>query len=519
MLRDSDIDSLSHHLSSLSTEQQKQHENLQNLLGQFKSLLDDYSSLKSDYEEVKEGREKYKRQARGQERNPFVLVLVDGDGYLFKEHFLKNGSEGGISAARELSDSVRELMHSTMGMQAEQCQIMVRVYANVLGLSKVLARAGHVGHEARSLSPFTSSFTRAQALFDFVDAAEKKEGSDYKIREMFRLFAELNQCRHIYFAGCHDTGYGSLLTPYRGRSDRITLIKAAGFHREFEALDLPIKELPTVFMSTPLLNSKPPTGPAASKVINGNHANGPNGSNGMHGTNGIHGIKAVCKHFQKGICKFGNSCNKQHVMPNQSLNHTPNPPSSKYSGDSPEHDSPKHLWASPTVGRTEEFFRTALPLPSIKTEEFIPVTKDGHRIDPYIPSPSGEAFDEYHSRAKEAKVCNSYHLSGECGDMSCPYDHSDVSNTIIEVLRFMLLQHPCSRAGACRSIKCYMGHLCQKPGCKAVKSWQCRFNQAAHTLDLKVARWDVPSDQSELDQWSISGDSPQAPSPRSFFAF
>jgi hypothetical protein len=69
-----------------------------------------------------------------------------------------------------------------MGMQAEQCRIMVRVYANVLGLSKALARAGLTGHEARSLSPFTSSFTRAQELFDYVDAAEKKEGSDFKIR-------------------------------------------------------------------------------------------------------------------------------------------------------------------------------------------------------------------------------------------------------------------------------------------------------------------------------------------------
>lgn len=121
---------------------------------------------------------------------------------------------------------------------------------------------------------------------------------------MFRLFAELNQCRHIYFAGCHDTGYGSLLTPYRGRSDRITLIKAAGFHRDFEALDLPIKELPTVFMNTPLLNSKPPTAPAATKVINGTHtSNGMNGSNSMHGANGANGIKTVCKHFQK-VCIY-----------------------------------------------------------------------------------------------------------------------------------------------------------------------------------------------------------------------
>jgi chromosome segregation ATPase len=69
MLRDSDIDSLTNHLGALSKENQKHHETLQDVLGQFKCLLEDYSSLKSDYEEVKEGREKYKRQARGQVRS------------------------------------------------------------------------------------------------------------------------------------------------------------------------------------------------------------------------------------------------------------------------------------------------------------------------------------------------------------------------------------------------------------------------------------------------------------------
>ena len=69
-----------------------------------------------------------------------------------------------------------------MGLQAENCRVMVRVYANMLGLSKTLARAGMVGHEARALSPFASGFNRAEGLFDFVDAADKKEGSDFKIR-------------------------------------------------------------------------------------------------------------------------------------------------------------------------------------------------------------------------------------------------------------------------------------------------------------------------------------------------
>jgi hypothetical protein len=204
-------------------------------------------------------------------------------------------------------------------------------------------------------------------------------------------------------------------------------------------------------------------------------------------------------------------------MPNQSLNHLPSPRSS---GDSPPQSakSTSSFWSSPTAGRTDDFLRSMLPLPSIKTEEFIPVNKDGDRIDPYYPQPTPESFSEYHARAKQHKVCNSYHLSGECGDMSCPYDHTDVSNTVIEVLRWMLLQHPCTRAGSCRSIKCYMGHLCQKPGCKAVKSWQCRFNQNAHTLELQIARWDIPTDQDDIgDQWSVSDGSIGETSPGTMF--
>ena len=171
-------------------------------------------------------------------------------------------------------------------------------------------------------------------------------------------------------------------------------------------------------------------------------------------------------------------------MPNQQLS-------------KPADESPKKLWSSPTiVGRPLELFATALPSKA-EAEDYIPVNKDGDRLDAYCPHPSADAMDRYHCRAKEAKVCNSYHLSGECGDMSCPYDHSDVSDSIIEVLRYLSLQHPCTKGGACRSIKCYLGHICQKPNCKAVKSWQCRFNHRAHILDLNTDKWITPIEQND----------------------
>ncbi|KAJ5873656.1 Zinc finger CCCH-type [Penicillium subrubescens] len=449
MRENSEIASLTNHLGIVSKENTKHHKSLQDVLEQFKRLLDDYSSLKSDYEEVKEGREKYKRQARGQDRNPFVLVLVDGDGYLFREHFIKAGAEGGIEAARELSDSVRELMDSTLGMQADQCLC---------------------ASEARSLAPFISAFNRAQDLFDFVDAAERKEGSDFKIREMFRLFADSNQCRHIYFAGCHDSGFGSLLTPYRGRGDRITLIRAASFHGDFEELGLPIRELPSVFKSTPVASTKP-IATANTKMASTITINGSN--------------KPICRHYQRGICKYGSSCIKQHVMPGQIL-------SAK-----PADESPKQLWSTPwstpTIeGRSMEFLSNHLPPMSLKAKKYIAINKDNERLDTYCPCPSADVLDEFHRRAREHKICNSYHLSGECDDLSCHYDHSTVTEAMVDVLRYILRLHPCPRAGACRSIKCYMGHLCQKPNCIPVKRWPCRFNHRGHMLDLQVAQWVAP---------------------------
>ena len=97
----------------------------------------------------------------------------------FKEHLIRAGSKGGVKAAQLLRDSINDLLPPEL---ADNCPVMVRIYANVLGLSKMLARVQLASSEARSFSSFASSFTRAQELFDYVDAGDKKEGADYKIR-------------------------------------------------------------------------------------------------------------------------------------------------------------------------------------------------------------------------------------------------------------------------------------------------------------------------------------------------
>lgn len=92
---------------------------------------------------------------------------------------IKAGAEGGVRAAQILSDLIRTELSPDL---PDNCRIMVRIYADVFSLSAVLARANLVGKEARSFSKFTSSFTRAQDLFDFVDVDAKMEGAKSKIK-------------------------------------------------------------------------------------------------------------------------------------------------------------------------------------------------------------------------------------------------------------------------------------------------------------------------------------------------
>jgi hypothetical protein len=96
---------------------------------------------------------------------------------------IRKGLEGGVDAAQLLQQQVRGCLSRLENGDADRYRIVVRIYANLKGLSKALALAGgQAGHEARSLAPFTSSFTRSQELFDFVDAGDKKDGADFKIK-------------------------------------------------------------------------------------------------------------------------------------------------------------------------------------------------------------------------------------------------------------------------------------------------------------------------------------------------
>lgn len=160
---------------------------------------------------------------------------------------------------------------------------------------------------------------------------------------------------------------------------------------------------------------------------------------------------------------------------------------------------PSMSWTGPST--RQEIYAKLLPRPSLQSQKMIPVNKDGARIDTYLPVPSSDELAMYQSRTKSQKLCNRYHLTGECKDPDCPFDHSDVDPRLVDVMRYFSKQRPCARGRGCRSIKCCYGHICQRDGCRGDRP--CKMNPRAHDIDLHVVEWVEPDDQTEASSDDI----------------
>ncbi|KAL2118895.1 hypothetical protein VTJ04DRAFT_5854 [Mycothermus thermophilus] len=499
MLTDREIDQAAAQLAKYRNEDE-----LSRILDQYAVLIEKYKRLKSDYEEEREAREKYKQMARDQERNPFVLVLVDGDGYVFKDSLLAKRADGGSEAAQLLNDEVKA---SLRRRGLEHCQIMIRIYANVLGLSKALHKTGIVGGEARSLSPFIASFNRSYGLTEFVDAGELKENADFKLRALLRLYAENSQCKHIYFAACHDVGYVSELTPYMGHSSKFTLVDTPGvrFHDEFKKLGMGIEEFTSVFRGSPVDAS------AQYRSTNGTNGGGvklPSSPVNTTAPSALAPTKKIddkkdgkkidkkddtkatkddkkhpCLFFTIGKCRYGKSCRMLHENP------------AAQNGDS------KISAASPPATPVTTESTTGVPdiLAKLPRKHDIPpgqvpINDNNFRLDCYLGPVSAEVQNRLKSIIEKRKLCNSYHLQGSCdiGD-KCPFGHTPIEPELLPALELLARSQPCPRRGACRLEGCTHGHICQNPECKyRGGKVYCRLPVGCHREKLVVAEY-VPS--------------------------
>ncbi|KAH7562194.1 hypothetical protein BM1_01714 [Bipolaris maydis] len=262
MLPEKKIDSLGARLEQFKERDQERRIDLDNLLVEYRQLLNEYKVLKKAYEDMVTNTISKPFTvgtptvtAAKKPIDSYVLVLVDGNEYIFNEELIRDKEEGGMRAARKLDDAIEKYIQSIS--QTVPRRVIVRIYADLTNLSKQLARLKLTGMEKRSLASFTSGFTRALSLFDFIDTLDE-EGTRIKIRDQFKFASEDAACSHILFAACNDPAYQSLLVSYNGARDKVTLVQGGKWHAEFHQFNLEVTQFPTVF-SWSGISSVPPT--------------------------------------------------------------------------------------------------------------------------------------------------------------------------------------------------------------------------------------------------------------------
>ncbi|KAL4756493.1 uncharacterized protein BDW70DRAFT_10961 [Aspergillus foveolatus] len=196
----------------------------------------------------------------------YILVLVDGDAMNFNPEYVTQGRRGGVRLAERFVKDVRKYIDNIDPAAGRRANIRIRVYANVVGLSKAYRHAGIIP-EGQDLTDFVRGFNAGHENCDFMDVGPGRELADKKIIGNLYKSARDWHCRFIIFCACTDNGYFPLLSLHlQKKSTRLALVEGPPFASRLRqiAKEFPTTSFPRVFMSASL----PPLPDADSSVTN-----------------------------------------------------------------------------------------------------------------------------------------------------------------------------------------------------------------------------------------------------------
>ncbi|KAF1350901.1 hypothetical protein BDV97DRAFT_397882 [Delphinella strobiligena] len=454
---------------------------IQGILRKCEDLEEQLNNKSDDYENELAGRRMWQAQARRcqsdlqdaqmpSDTNPFVLVLIDGDGAIFHDHLYK-GADGGAEAAYNLLVDIKTHLNQLYpDVNTSNWSIMVQYYYNMEGLSHKLRALG-VLKNPNEMAPFARAFGLNQPLFNFIDVGSGKERADYKVRETLRLFLPNIQCKHVVFGGCHDNGYLPALDPYKRDpklASRISLLETLPIQPGFAQLGYRVVQFPSVFRSEPL-PERPGlmTTPQVSQSTTGAQQSLPLRTPCLASGGAGGGASSVL------------SPKVQSVVQGASPSFT-----SRSSSPSPSVDSTAaSSWA--TVGKATPGQKSIniAPKRSVNRKNII-LNQYDERLDADLPKADTSAQQRLFERTKKRKVCNSYHLRGKCeAGQYCDYDHGErLSPGEQLALKHRARTRSCPDKSGCRDFDCTNGHVC--PYGTACYNDGCWF-QDVHDIDLE----------------------------------
>ncbi|CAJ0547516.1 Ff.00g042700.m01.CDS01 [Fusarium sp. VM40] len=208
-------------------------------LSKINSELEDKNIVIKAVKKDKEGLEgQVETLQQERDRHAFVFVIIDGDCMLFRDELVQAGLEGGKKAMSLLKQSVEKKLKTLSGSVPPHLQIIIRVYANLQGLSQSYQNSDLLSN-GQTLEEFVRGFNMGDPLCDYVDAGNGKECADEKVKALFRHHLDDVHCRHVFFGASADNGYARLLGPYaqdNAHKQRICLIEGPPFGSEIADL-------------------------------------------------------------------------------------------------------------------------------------------------------------------------------------------------------------------------------------------------------------------------------------------
>ncbi|KAL1598540.1 hypothetical protein SLS59_006827 [Nothophoma quercina] len=449
------------------------------LLTRYEYLSQQYQALASHTRCDVEGEATWQVEKRTSERtiaqyqralseNPFVMVLIDGDGMIVRTI---------SSLMLYVVDAASFVMTKDVPLNA---RVICRVYANVLGLGEVLARAGVV-EDAYDFELFMRGFTRAKTMFDFIDVGSGKDRADEKIIENFKIFSQDYHCRRILFGCSHDNGYARALEKCSDKTEivsKVVLLEGVPFEKELLPLPYVTKKFPDIFRDRKLVvfpdqQHHVGTGIPAQKVYDI--------STGLPGR------------FPPPPQVMDSPMPARAIA--VGLPRTPS--SSTIASDG-------FIAAkAPPVMNTWAAKAAAPPPPKPASPAYEPVDRNeviarnraGQRID--LPCKDYDKTEV--DRVKRLKLCNVHFLRQECPyGMQCTHKHAyEPSRSEIATLRLVARMSPCQNGSGCQDAKCIFGHRCPAPPSrnkvpKGTKSCifteTCKFPIELHDIDTNVVK-------------------------------
>lgn len=361
---------------------------------------------------------------RKTDEHVFSMVIIDGDNMPFQDEFVRDGLLGGKRVASLLKKAITEDIKTRFPSLPANAQVVIRVYANLKGLSK---KYRELLPESASFEDFVRGYNTVHPTCDFIDAGCGKECADEKIKAALKFGLGDSHCKQVFFGGPGDNGYARVFDSFledqtiRGQ---ITLMSGPPFAYELAAIKDKFQNV------------------AFDNIFRGQ--------------------------------KLPNEANRRtsfHITPPG----TPMPSNAPLSfaaaakvPSSPAHSAPAQLYC---------------PEPKPSANGVILRNRLGQRVDSRL-SYSQSDF----SSLKDRKLCNNFHLLGKCYYLDkygkCHHIHGEkLTAQQLEALRGIARQSPCLNGLSCSQTDCVAGHRCPREPCHLENCW---FPKEMHGVDSQV---------------------------------